>query len=133
MYAIRSYYERKDLALLLRKYNQLLLEDDPYNEICFGDEFPAPVRKFAPNHVAWTGSFSKMVAPGMRNGWVVLPPALVPHFDKAKQASDLHPNNLTQYVLHHYLTHNNLDEHLQQIRTKYVITSYSIHYTKLYD
>ncbi|PTN09398.1 PLP-dependent aminotransferase family protein [Mangrovibacterium marinum] len=114
-----SLEKRKDLAMLLRKYNQLLLEDDPYNEICFGDEFPAPVRNFAPNHVAWTGSFSKMVAPGMRNGWVVLPPALVPHFDKAKQASDLHPNNLTQYVLHHYLTHNDLDEHLQRIRTKY--------------
>jgi 2-aminoadipate transaminase len=50
---------------------------------------------------------------------VVLPPALVPHFDKAKQAADLHPNNLTQYVLHHYLTHNDLDGHLQCIRRKY--------------
>ncbi|WP_163713137.1 aminotransferase-like domain-containing protein [Mangrovibacterium lignilyticum] len=111
--------KRKDLAMLLRKYNQFLLEDDPYNEICFDGEFPAPVKKFAPDHVAWTGSFSKMVAPGLRNGWVVLPPALVPHFDKVKQATDLHPNNLTQYVLHHYLVHNDLDEHLQRIRTKY--------------
>ncbi|RKD90568.1 aminotransferase-like domain-containing protein [Mangrovibacterium diazotrophicum] len=111
--------KRQDLALLLRRYNQFLLEDDPYNEICFGEEFPAPVKKYAPDHVAWTGSFSKMVAPGLRNGWVILPPALVPHFDKAKQAADLHSNNLTQYVLHHYLTHNDLDEHLSRTRTKY--------------
>ncbi|WP_372776584.1 PLP-dependent aminotransferase family protein [Mangrovibacterium sp.] len=111
--------KRNDLAMLLRRYNQFLLEDDPYNEICFEGEFPDPVRKFAPNHVAWTGSFSKMVAPGLRNGWVVLPPALVPHFDKAKQSADLHANNLTQYVLHHFLTNNDLDVHLQRIREKY--------------
>jgi len=114
-----SLQKRKDLAILLQRYNQFLLEDDPYNEICFDGEFPAPVRKFAPDHVAWTGSFSKMVAPGLRNGWVILPPTLVPHFDKAKQSTDLNPNNLTQYVLHHYLSHNDLDEHLARIRAKY--------------
>lgn len=111
--------KRKDLALLLRKYNQFFLEDDPYNEICFDGEFPDPVKKYAPDHVAWTGSFSKMVAPGLRNGWVVLPQELVSHFDKAKQSTDLNPNNLTQYILHHYLTHYDLDEHLRQIRKAY--------------
>ena len=116
-----SYSEekRQDLALLLKKYNQFLLEDDPYNEICFDGEFPDPVRKYAPEQVAWTGSFSKMVAPGLRNGWVVLPSFLVPHFDKAKQSTDLNPNNLTQYILYHYLTHFDLDDHLKQIRKAY--------------
>jgi 2-aminoadipate transaminase len=111
--------KRRDLALLLRKYNQFFLEDDPYNEICFEHEFPDPVRKHAPEHVAWTGSFSKMVAPGLRNGWVVLPRELVSHFDKAKQSTDLNPNNLTQYILHHYLTHYDLDGHLGRIRKAY--------------
>ncbi len=111
--------KRKDLALLLRKYDQFFLEDDPYNEICFDHEFPDPVKKYAPEHVAWTGSFSKMVAPGLRNGWIVLPQELVLHFDKAKQSTDLNPNNLTQYILHHYLTHYDLDEHLRQIRKAY--------------
>lgn len=114
-----SVEKRKDLAMLLESYNQFLIEDDPYNEICFDGEFPDPVKKYAPNHVGWTGSFSKMVAPGLRNGWVVLPPELVPHFDKAKQSTDLNPNNLTQYVLHHYLINYDLDEHLKRIRTKY--------------
>lgn len=111
--------KRKVLAFLLKTYNQFLLEDDPYNEICFEGEFPSPVKKYVPENVAWTGSFSKMVAPGLRNGWVVLPDELVTHFDKAKQSTDLNPNNLTQYVLHHFLTHNNLDEHLQKIRKNY--------------
>ncbi|MGQ8338468.1 aminotransferase-like domain-containing protein [Sunxiuqinia sp. A32] len=114
-----SLEKRQDLALLLKKYNQFLLEDDPYNEICFEGEFPVPVKKLAPDHVAWTGSFSKMVAPGLRNGWVILPPELVPHFDKAKQSTDLNPNNLTQYVLHHFLTHYDLDAHLKKVQMKY--------------
>ncbi len=114
-----SVEKRKDLAMLLRNYNQFLVEDDPYNEIWFEEQFPAPVKKYAPDHVAWTGSFSKMVAPGFRNGWVVLPPDLVPHFDKAKQSTDLNPNNLTQYILHHYLTHFDLDGHLGRIRKSY--------------
>ena len=60
-----------------------------------------------------------MVAPGLRNGWVILPSVLVPHFDKAKQSTDLNPNNLTQYLLHHYLMHFDLDAHLKQIREGY--------------
>ena len=111
--------KREALALLLERYDKFLIEDDPYNEIWFGEAFSDPIKKMAPNRVAWTGSFSKMVAPGFRNGWVVLPPELVPHFDKAKQSTDLNPNNLTQSVLHHYLTHNDLDSHLGRIRSRY--------------
>lgn len=89
-----SSQKRKQLADLLTYYNKFFIEDDPYNEIYFDEEFPEPVKKYAPENVAWTGSFSKMVAPGLRNGWVVLSPELVPHFDKAKQATDLNPNNV---------------------------------------
>ena len=111
--------KRVELADLLTCNNKFFIEDDPYNEIYFDEEFPMPVKKYATDNVAWTGSFSKMVAPGLRNGWVVLPPELVPHFDKAKQATDLNPNNLTQYVLYHFLTNNDLDLHLSTIRKKY--------------
>lgn len=111
--------KRKHLAELLKCYDKFLIEDDPYNEIYFQDSFPAPVKKYADDNVAWTGSFSKMIAPGLRNGWVVLPDELVPHFDKAKQSTDLNPNNLTQFVIHHYLTNNDLEKHLQAVRKKY--------------
>ncbi|WP_321371396.1 PLP-dependent aminotransferase family protein [uncultured Draconibacterium sp.] len=111
--------KRKHLAELLKCYDKFLIEDDPYNEIYFENNFPAPVKKYANNNVAWTGSFSKMIAPGLRNGWVILPDELVPHFDKAKQSTDLNPNNLTQFVIHHYLTNNDLEKHLQSVRKKY--------------
>ena len=110
---------RKKLAFLLKTYNLLMLEDDPYNEIRFkGEELP-PLFHLAPDQVIWTGSFSKMVAPGLRMGWVILPDHLVVPFIRAKQSTDLHSNNLSQYILHHYLTNNNIDDHLQRIRKAY--------------
>jgi len=114
-----SLEKRMKLAEILKKYNLYLLEDDPYNEIRFeGDDLP-PVYRFAPEKVFWTGSFSKMVAPGLRLGWVVLPKGVAPHFIKAKQSTDLHSNNLSQYLLYHYFTHHNIDEHLARIRAAY--------------
>jgi 2-aminoadipate transaminase len=110
---------REGIASLLKKFDMLMLEDDPYNEIRFeGNDLP-PIISLAPNNVIWTGSFSKMVAPGLRMGWAVLPKGLAPHFVKAKQSTDLHSNNLSQYVLHHFFTHNNIDEHLVKTRAAY--------------
>jgi 2-aminoadipate transaminase len=110
---------REKLADLLKKYGLLLLEDDPYNEIRFEGEFLPPIFSMAPENVFWSGSFSKMVAPGLRMGWVVLPDGMAPHFIKAKQSTDLHSNNLSQYVLHDFFTHHNIDDHLKRVRIAY--------------
>lgn len=129
MYAIPSFQnpsgicysqeKKKDIAKLLKKNNLLLIEDDPYNELSFTNTINSPIYKYAPNHVLWSGSFSKMIAPGLRLGWVVLPSELISHFIKVKQACDLHSNNLSQHVIHHFLEHNNIEEHLSKIRDAY--------------
>lgn len=129
MYAIPSFQnpsgicysdnKREALANILKKYNLLLLEDDPYYELRFKGKQQKPIYCSAPNNVCWTGSFSKMIAPGLRLGWVVLPEELVAPFIRAKQSTDLHTNNLSQYIAHSYLTNNNIDEHLQKIRKVY--------------
>jgi 2-aminoadipate transaminase len=116
-----DYEHREKLATLLEKYDLLLLEDDPYNEIRFeGNDLP-PVVAMAPNHVLWTGSFSKMVAPGLRLGWVVLPDGMANHFIKAKQSTDLHSNNLSQYLLQYFFTHYDIDDHLCRTHAAYKI------------
>ena len=111
--------KREKLAQLAKQYNLLILEDDPYNEIRFDEELLPPLFQLAPEQVIWSGSFSKMVAPGLRMGWVILPDGMTPHFIKAKQSTDLHSNNLSQFVLHHFLTHHNIDDHLAIIRQAY--------------
>lgn len=116
-----DYEHREKLASLLEENDLLLLEDDPYNEIRFeGNDLP-PVFSMAPNHVFWTGSFSKMVAPGLRLGWVALPDGLVHDFIKAKQSTDLHSNNLSQYLLFHFFTHFDIEEHLTRTRAAYKV------------
>jgi len=110
---------RVKLGYLLNKYDLLMLEDDPYHEITFSAETVAPVYCHAPEKVFWSGSFSKMVAPGLRMGWVVIPEGFTSHFVKAKQSTDLHSSNLTQYLLYHFLTHHDIEVHLQKIRKAY--------------
>ncbi len=110
---------RERLGELLNRNDLLMLEDDPYHEITFRPGTLPPVYKYAPDKVFWSGSFSKMVAPGLRMGWVVIPDGLTSHFVKAKQSTDLHSNNLTQYILHHFLTHHDIDLHLRKIREAY--------------
>ena len=112
---------REELAVLLKQYGLLLLEDDPYNEIRFEGEDLPPIFSMAPDNVFWTGSFSKMVAPGLRMGWVALPDGLAPHFVKAKQSTDLHSNNLSQYVLLDYFLHNDIEDHLTRTRAAYKV------------
>lgn len=111
--------KREQLALLLSQYDLLLLEDDPYNEIRFEGDGLKPVFCSNPENVFWSGSFSKMVAPGLRMGWVVVPDGMAPDFTRAKQATDLHSNNLSQFILHHFLSHHDIDNHLQKVRRVY--------------
>lgn len=111
--------KRNKLAMILKSYNLIFLEDDPYHEIRFKGEDLTPLFRYAPGQVIWTGSFSKMVAPGFRMGWALLPEHLISPFIRAKQSTDLHSNNLSQYILHHYLSTNNIDLHLQKVRKAY--------------
>lgn len=110
---------REKIANILSDYQLILLEDDPYSEIRFEGEQLPPIASLAPENVFWSGSFSKMVAPGLRMGWVVLPPEMTAHFIKAKQSTDLHSNNLSQYALLDFLTHHNIDDHLNKTRKAY--------------
>ncbi|HOI41244.1 MAG TPA: PLP-dependent aminotransferase family protein, partial [Methanobacterium sp.] len=65
------------------------------------------------------GTFSKIVSPGMRMGWIVAPPEVMDKLVTAKQASDLHSNYFTQRVVCQYLQDNDVDGHIQKIRRLY--------------
>lgn len=113
-----SLEKRKIVAEILQDRDTVFVEDNPYGEIRFMGEDVPPVKSFLKDSVLF-GSFSKIVSPGMRLGWVVAPEDVMEKLIIAKQASDLHSNYFTQRVVYQYLIDNNMDNHIQKIRKLY--------------
>ena len=96
-----------------------LIEDDPYGALSYKG---APLPKMVamnPDGVIYMGSFSKVLTPGIRLGYVVAPLPLVRRLELAKQAADLHTSQLTQMVVHEVIKDGFLERHIPKIRTLY--------------
>ena len=113
-----SQRKREEVAALLNEHGTAFVEDDPYGEIRYMGEDMPPVKKYVENGVL-LGSFSKIVSPGMRLGWLVAPKEVMENIVIAKQATDLHTNFFTQRVVYQYLTTNDVDSHILKIRAMY--------------
>lgn len=116
-----SYSEenRRDIAQILKGRNTILVEDDPYGELQFlGKEKPS-FYHLIPENTVLLGSFSKIVAPSFRIGWIVAKDEIMEKLVVAKQASDLHTNYFGQRIILQYLRDNNIDEHINKIRAAY--------------
>jgi 2-aminoadipate transaminase len=96
-----------------------LIEDDPYGALSYkGEPFPKMLN-MNPDGVIYMGSFSKVLTPGIRLGYVVAPLPLVRRLELAKQAADLHTAQLTQMVVYEVIKDGFLDKHIPEIRTLY--------------
>ncbi|NQX44547.1 PLP-dependent aminotransferase family protein [Paenibacillus tritici] len=118
---------REQVVALCRRYGVLILEDNPYGEIAF-DESPQayPPTLAAIDRglggdpcVVYTGTFSKIAAPGLRTGWIAGPAELVQILAKAKQAADLHSSTIDQRALHELLLVFDLEAHIRRISREY--------------
>jgi len=114
-----SVSRREEAAEVLAQTNAVFLEDDPYGELRFRGVRAASMRKFLKDQAILLGSFSKVVSPGLRLGWIAAGAAVMEKLIIAKQASDLHSSSLEQRVVHRYLLDNDLDTHLSRIRIAY--------------
>ncbi|MBN2733571.1 MAG: PLP-dependent aminotransferase family protein [Methanomicrobiaceae archaeon] len=117
----RSYSDerRKEIAEIIRETDGIFYEDDAFGELSFDNKPRMPVKKYAPENTIMSGSFSKIIAPGMRIGWIYAPKEVISQFDCAKQAADLHSNFLCQKIMHRYLTSVDLDSHIRKITAAY--------------
>lgn len=104
---------------VLKQYNTIVVEDDPYGDIFFDGEDIRPLYEHNPDRTILLGSFSKTIAPGLRLGWMIANPEIIHKATIMKQASDLHSGNLTQYILHRFLTSYPLDAHIKKIQDNY--------------
>jgi DNA-binding transcriptional MocR family regulator len=112
--------ERRRLLQLAAKHRLIIVEDDPYGELYYGEQPPLSLKALDPyGGVIALGTFSKMLFPGLRTGWVVAPETVINRFALEKQYIDLHSSNLSQRLLYDYLTADLLDDHLAFVRTEY--------------
>lgn len=111
---------RKKLIDLANDYDFLILEDDPYGALRFEGETIPPIKSFDDSdRVIYASSFSKILSPGMRLGWVVAHPEIVRKLAIMKQTADVHANMLCQRVANEYVSGGYLAKQLPVIRDLY--------------
>ena len=96
-----------------------LIEDDPYGALSYRGEPLQKLLTMNPNGVIYMGSFSKVLTPGIRLGYVVAPVPLIRKLEQAKQAADLHTATLTQMVVYEAIKDGFLTQHIPTIRKLY--------------
>ena len=96
-----------------------LIEDNPYGDLWFDEPPPAPLTARNPDGCIYLGSFSKVLAPGLRLGFIVAPQAVYPKLLQAKQAADLHSPGFNQRLIAEVMKDGFLDRHVPTIRALY--------------
>ena len=114
-----SIERRLELVETCARLGLPLVEDDPYGALSYKGEPLPKMLNMNPDGVIYMGSFSKVLTPGIRLGYVVAPLPLVRRLEMAKQAADLHTATLTQMVVHEVVKDGFLDTHIPKIRTLY--------------
>lgn len=113
---------RRDAILALaHEHSFLVIEDDPYGELVYVEGADTrPMRARAESEpVIYLGSFSKILSPGLRCGWIVAPPTLLRAFELAKEPADLCGGMLDQSIVDRFLAEGHLESQLGRVRSFY--------------
>ena len=115
-----SLEKRQKLYELACTYDVMILEDNPYVDLRFaGEEIPAIKTLDEEGRVIYVGSFSKILSPGMRVGYLIAPAPLVNKIVVAKQCADVHSNILSQMICYEFMTTCNVEAHLKGLQAIY--------------
>lgn len=111
-----SIERRKKLIELANKYDIVILEDNPYGELRFeGEILPAVKHYDTEDRVIFLGTFSKILCPGLRLGWVAAGPEILNKFIMIKQGADLQSSTISQMEVARFLEEYSIDDHIAKI------------------
>jgi len=96
-----------------------VIEDDYDGEFRYDRQPVGALQALAPDHVVYAGSVSKSLAPGLRLGWLVVPPHLIEDVATAKRLADVHSSTLDQLALAEFITSGAYDHHVRRSRLAY--------------
>lgn len=117
---VTSLKKRKKLYELACKYNVVILEDNPYGDLrCDGEDVPSIKSMDIENRVIYSGTFSKILAPGFRTGYVSGPSEIISKMIVCKQVADVHSNIWAQAICEQFMRTVDLDEHFNKLRSIY--------------
>jgi 2-aminoadipate transaminase len=114
-----SLERRTALAAFAQRAGFPVIEDDPYGALDYAGAPLPTMLSMAPDHIVHLGSFSKVLSPGMRVGYIIAPEELHFKLVQAKQATDLHTPSLTQRIVYEVVKDGFLETHIPKIRALY--------------
>lgn len=118
--ATMSLAKRHGMYELAKKYGVMILEDNPYGDLRIAGESVPAIKSFdTEGIVVYAGTFSKVVAPGIRVGYAVGPKPVLRKMVTCKQGEDVHTNNWGQILCYNLMTKYDFDAHLSRLREVY--------------
>lgn len=114
-----SLEKRRGLVALARTYHVPIIEDDAYGLLWYDNMAIPPLRALEAQWVFYLGSFSKILAPALRVGWIIAPEPLIPRLSALKEASDIDTATFAQRTIAAYLASDHLPHHLAKLRQAY--------------
>lgn len=115
-----SLAKRKAVYELACRYDFIILEDDPYGELRFaGENIPTIKSMDTEGRVIYSSTFSKLISPGFRTGFVSAPSEIIQKIVVCKQVSDVHSNIWAQVICHRFMTTIDREEHFKKLRAIY--------------
>ncbi len=115
-----SIEKRKALYEVAKKYNIIIIEDNPYGELTFdGTKLPTIKSIDTEGIVVYSGSFSKVLAPGLRIGFMCADKKIVQRATIAKQGEDVHTPMITQLLAYEFLKRYDIDALIEKMRANY--------------
>lgn len=115
-----SLEKRKKLYELAKKYEVMILEDNPYGDLRYEGEALPTIKSFDEDGIVmYAGSFSKVISPGMRVAYAIGPKAVIQKMTVCKQGQDVHTNIWSQVLCYRFMTEYDFDAHLENLRAIY--------------